>query len=251
MKTTVITICWNSERTLARCVRSVLTQSSRPVEHIVVDGGSTDGTLRVLAELAPEYAAAGVALRVLGQERRAGEAGIPSAWNQGLTAARGELIALLNSDDWYEPSALASVQDAFAVAPPPGPEMVVAPVNLVRGADGGVEKTLYPKCLWLAEILMPVPHPGCFVRRGVYFSQVGLFDCRYRIAADYDFVWRCRKARVRMAFLPEPLVNMEIGGLANRSRRLARRETLAIACRHSRFPAPAWIAWGLRTLAGI
>lgn len=249
MKTTVITICWNSERTLSRCVRSVLAQSNRPLEHIIVDGGSTDGTLRVLEALAPEYAAAEVPLQVLAQERRPNEAGIPSAWNQGLAAAQGEVIALLNSDDWYEPSALARVKDAFAAA---SPElgMVVAPVNLVRGQDGGVEKTLYPKCPWLIEVMMPVPHPGCFVRRDVYFSQVGLFDCQYKISADYDFIWRCRKAGVQMAYLPDPLVNMEIGGLANRSRSLARRETLAIARRHSRFPAPAWIAWGVRALVG-
>ena len=128
MKTTVITRCWNSERTLARCARSVLAQSSRPIEHIVVDGGSTDGTLRVLEELAPEYTAAEVPLRVLAQERRPNEAGIPSAWNQGLAAAQGEMIALLNSDDWYEPSALTKVKDAFAAA---SSELgiVVAPVN--------------------------------------------------------------------------------------------------------------------------
>ncbi|HOG50259.1 MAG TPA: hypothetical protein PKY10_06690, partial [Lentisphaeria bacterium] len=150
---------------------------------------------------------------------------------------------------WYEPSTLTSVEDAFARAPSEL-GMVVAPVNLVRDQDGSVEKTLYPKCLWLVEILMPVPHPGCFVRRDVYFSQVGLFDCRYRIAADYDFIWRCWKAGVQMAYLPDPLVNMEIGGLANRSRSLARRETLTIARRHSHFPAPAWIAWGVRALVG-
>lgn len=250
MKTTVVTICWNAERTLARCVRSLLGQTCRPEEHLVVDGGSTDGTLAVLAGLEQEYAVAGVALRVLNQERRPGEAGIPSAWNQGLANARGDLIALLNSDDWYEPTALEQVQAAFAQAPAPGPAMVVAPVNLVR-PGGETARTLYPKCLWLAEVLMPLPHPGCFVRREVYFSQVGLFDCRYRISADYDFVWRCRKARVAMAYLAKPLVNMEMGGLANRSRRLARRETLAIACRHSRCPAPALAAWAVRTLAGI
>ena len=219
----------------------MLAQSSRPIEHIVVDGGSTDG--RVLKAGAGIHR--GRVPRRSGRERRPNRR-IPYRIK---AAAQGEMIALLNSDDWYEPSALTKVKDAFAAA---SSELgiVVAPVNLVCAQDGDVEKTLYPKCPWLVEIMMPVPHPGCFVRREVYFSQVGLFDCRYKISADYDFIWRCRKAGVQMAYLPDPLVNMEIGGLANRSRRLARRETLSIARRHSRFPAPAWIAWGVRALVG-
>lgn len=250
MKITVVTICWNSARTLARSVRSVLRQTYLPAEYLFVDGGSTDGTLELLAELSIEAVAAGVSWQVLPQERRLGEAGIPSAWNQGLAAAQGEVIALLNSDDWYEPDALEQALTAFTRQESPKPGLVVAPVTLVDGATGKPTKVLYPKCLWLTEFLMPVPHPGCFVRREVYFSQVGLFDCRYKISADYDFIWRCRLSGVELFYLSDPLVNMEIGGLANQSRRQARWETLSIAREHSRLPLLAWLAWGVRGLAG-
>lgn len=250
MKITVITICWNSARTVARSVRSVLRQTCLPMEYLFVDGGSTDGTLELLSELSVEAAAVGVDWRVLAQERRAGEAGIPSAWNQGLAQARGEVIALLNSDDWYEANALGQVLDAFAKQSLTEPGLVVAPVTLVDAASGKPKKTLYPKCLWWSEILMPVPHPGCFVHREIYFSQVGLFNCQYKISADYDFIWRCRRAGVKMTYLPASLVNMEMGGLANQSRRLARQETLAVARQYSRLPILPWMAWAMRTITG-
>lgn len=244
MRITVITICWNSAATLRRCMDSLLGQRRRPDEYILVDGGSTDGTLALAESARAEFVAAGIAFRVLPQTRREGEAGIPSAWNQGLAAASGDVIALLNSDDWYEEQALAAV--VAALASEPSADLALAPIQL-RGGAGEVCGVLYPKCLWLCEMMMPLPHPGCFVRRSLY-DRVGMYDTRYRISADYDFIWRCRRAGVVLTILAEPLVNMAVGGLANSSRGLARDETLAIARRHSVVPLLAWLAWLARKL---
>jgi glycosyltransferase involved in cell wall biosynthesis len=244
MTITVISICWNSVGTLRRCMDSLLQQRRLPNEYIVVDGGSSDGSLELAEEARPAFAAAGIVYKVLAQERREGEAGIPSAWNQGIAAATGDMIALLNSDDWYDEDALFEVEEALRQEP--AADMVVAPIQLRRKTGepcGGI----YPKCLWLSEIMMPLPHPGCFIQRRLY-DRLGLYDTRYQIAADYDFVWRCRKAEVPYLSLSLPLVNMAIGGTANSNRALARNETLAIARRHSSLPWIACLAWALRLL---
>lgn len=244
MTITVITICWNSAATLRRCMDSLLRQRRLPNEYILVDGGSKDGTLALAEEARAAFAAAGIAYKVLVQDRREGEAGIPSAWNQGIAASTSELIALLNSDDWYEEDALFEVEEALQQEP--GADMAAVPIQL-RQQSGEVCGEIYPKCLWLSEILMPIPHPGCFVRRRLY-DRLGMYDTRYRISADYDFIWRCRKADVPYVTLSLPLTNMVVGGAANSCRALARNETLAIARRHSAFPLLALLAWVARFL---
>ena len=96
---------------------------------------------------------------------------------------------------------------------------------------------------------MPVMHPGCFVRRSVY-DRVGDFDERYRISADYDFMYRCRRAGVVFHPLSQPLVNMQWGGMARQNLPTARRETLAIARRHCRIPGLPFLAYVLRRMMG-
>ena len=110
--------------------------------------------------------------------------------------------------------------------------------------------TFFPRPLSLLPWKMPVPHPGTFFRRSTY-DAVGLYDTRYRIAADYDFVWRCRGAGIRWRYLDVPCVNMQLGGLANASRRLARCETCRIARSHSAFfDLRPYLAWLLRLMTG-
>ena len=232
---TVITICRNAAATIARTVASVLAQSRRPREYIFVDGASADGTPDILEEHRPRLEAAGIAFRLICQRPLApGEAGIPVAWNQGLAEAGADVIALLNADDWYAPGVLASVLDAFDHDD--ALDAAVLPVRLVR-PDGGDAGLLPPRPLSRLPWLMPVPHPGCFFRRRVY-ERLGLYDTRYRISADYDFIWRCSKARLRWRYLDAPTVHMQAGGAANSSRAIARSETYRIARSHSSFLDP-------------
>ena len=244
MKLTIITICWNAIATLEHTIRSVLAQTRKPDEYLFVDGGSSDGTIELIAKLSPELRSAGIATRLLPQHRNPGEAGIPSAWNQGIALATGDVIALLNADDWLEPNCLQDVEHAFADMPSPG--LVIAPIRFI-GQDNQVTRVKRPAPLWQCAFRMPVPHPGTFVHASIY-QQLGTYDTRYKISADYDFIWRCHKARIPLKILPTPLVNMQLGGLANSSRALARRETLQIARRHSRLPILPWLAWLLRTI---
>ena len=246
MKVTLITICFNSERTIARCVESVLSQTRLPDEYLFVDGGSTDGTLELLDERVKRLLAVGVSSRVLHQERHPGEAGIPSAWNQGLDAATGDVIALLNSDDWYENNALAYVMEQFEADR--NMEILAGPVQMVT-PTGEKERRLYPQCLWLSQILMPLKHPACFISRSLY-ARIGKYDTSFKISSDYEFVWRCRKALADIHFFETCLVNMEAGGLANANRAMARNETLRIARMYAPYSPLPWLAWLLRFLSG-
>ena len=241
---TVITICLNAAARLERCVRSVLAQTRRPDEYIFVDGGSTDGTLPLLDGLCAELRHVGISTQVIHQERHPGEEGIPSAWNQGIQQASCEIIALLNSDDFYAPTTLATVEAGFAT----GCDLYVGSIRLVneKGEKCG---ELHPKCLFMQEIMMAIPHPACFVAKAIY-DKVGLYDTSYRISADYDFIWRCKKAHAHFLFSRELLTSMETGGTANSSRERARNETLAIALKYSRIPLLAHLAWLCRKLTG-
>lgn len=241
---TIITICLNAAERLERCVRSVLGQTHLPDEYIFVDGGSTDGTLQLLDTLCKELLQSGVSARVLHQERHPGEAGIPSAWNQGLAQASGDIIALLNSDDFYAPTTLETVLEGFEQ----GCDLFVGSINLVD-ATGKKTGEIHPKCLFWQEIKMAIPHPACFVAKTTY-DKVGLYDTSYRISADYDFIWRCRKAQMRFRYSEKLLTCMETGGTANSSRALARKETLAIALKYSCIPLLARFAWLLRRITG-
>lgn len=242
----LVTICWNADQTLAKTLESVLQQTILPNEYLFVDGGSTDGTLTLLETYRPRFIERGCAFKVMPQQRLPGQAGIPSAWNQAIPLAQGEVLALLNADDWYEPTTLQEVLEAFSA----DVDAVVAPVAM--HAESPADDWLFlPQSLAKLPWKMPIPHPGSFFRRKVY-DRVGLYDTRYRISADYDFMWRCHLAGIQWRYLTEhPLVHMRLGGLANSSRKLARQETYRIARRHGAWcdPRPL-IAFLGRTLIG-
>lgn len=197
----IITVCRNAERSIGMTVESVLHQSAfgGTVEHLVIDGLSTDGTLRVLAQY-PH-------LKVVSER----DTGIYDAMNKGVSLAQGDFIALLNADDWYEPDTLAAVSDAFRDAPAAG---IVhgdvrrwtgtTPVDVVKPSLGnGFHRTL----------VMPINHPSCFVRRDV-FGRFGTFDLAYPLFADYDWAWRVVNAGVVFHYLPRVLTNFRFGGVS-------------------------------------
>lgn len=246
MKITLITICWNAEKTIRRTLDSILGQTRRPDEYLFVDGGSNDGTLEILAEYEARFSAVGVRMQVMAQERRPREAGIPNAWNQALRHATGDIIAMLNADDWYAPEMLAQVEAKFAADS--ALDGVISPIEFA--AEGKAVSEFRPQSLVRLSWKTAWPHPGCVFTRRLY-DAIGLYDTRYKISADYDFMWRCRKAGIKWAALEAPMVFMELGGLANSSRKTARRETLEIALRHKAwYDVIPYLAYFLRCCSG-
>ncbi len=208
MKISVITAVYNNRTTIAAALDSALSQSHDEVELVVIDGGSTDGTLEVLRGYAGR-----IAVLVSEPDR-----GIYDALNKGLRLASGEVVGFLHSDDLFaDGDVLGRMVRVFA---DDQVDAVYGDLLYVRkDAAHQVVRT------WCAGEFVPAklgwgwmpPHPTLYVRRAVY-EEIGGFDMSYRIAADYDWMLRfLARDKWRVGYIPEVLVKMRVGGASNRS----------------------------------
>lgn len=207
LQITVITAVKNRAATLGACLRSVQAQTWGPVEHIVVDGGSTDGTLGVLAGSRAQLA------KLICEPDR----GVYDALNKGIRAASGDVIGFVHADDEFASDrALERIAQAFE---DPSVDAVYGdlvyvdrhdPSRVVRYWRAGRYTRSH-----LANGWMP-PHPTFYVRRSVY-QRFGTFNTRYKIAADYENMLRILwGGQVNAVYIPEVLVRMRTGGVSNR-----------------------------------
>ena len=208
LKISVITVVLNRQDTIGDTLRSVTSQTYGDVEHILIDGGSTDGTMDVLN--ANEHQ-----IDVLLSES---DRGIYDALNKGITLATGDVVGFLHGDDVFaDPGVLSRIAEVFADE---AVGAVYGDLDYVRAEDmvtvirhwsaGHYSKS---KLTWG----WMVPHPTFYVRRSLYV-QLGTFDLRYHIAADYDSMLRFfGYGEVQAAYIPKVLVKMRLGGTSNRS----------------------------------
>lgn len=212
MKVTIITVVLNNARFIAGAIDSVLAQTYHNIEYIIVDGGSTDGTLEIINSYGNR-----ISRLIIGKDN-----GIYHAMNKGLVAATGEVIGLLNSDDFYTgPKVIENVVNVFKtrlVDTVYGDLVYVNPDNtdkIQRYWKSGKFKPESFRFGW-----MP-PHPTFFVKRSVY-EKYGKFDTEFTSAADYELMLRLLyRHGVSAGYLPQVLVRMRTGGqsslnLANR-----------------------------------
>ncbi len=207
----VITACYNAASSLEAAIRSVRNQTYPHIEHIVVDGGSKDGTVDIIRKHAD-----GLASWVSEPDR-----GIADAWNKGLARAKGRIIGLLNADDLYHPQA---VETAVAAAGT-GRRIIYGitrffddnPDQIVAVEDRSFDSSLL-------EYGFGFMHTTCFVPRPVY-DEVGGFDTRYRIAIDTDFLLRCHFLGIPFV-RAENVTYMRTGGVSDRRRTQAYLEFL-------------------------
>lgn len=202
-KVTLLTASFNSAATIGDTLRSVAAQTYPNIEHIVVDGGSKDDTMAVVAR-------EGAHLAMAVSER---DSGIYDAYNKGLGLATGDVIGFINSDDFYaREGVIARVMDAFA---DPEIEAVHADLVYVRQDDTS-KATRYWKSRSCSRSVVRrgfhPAHPTLFLRRSVY-DRVGVFDQSYRIASDVEFMNRVfYRFGVNARYIPEIWVRMREGG---------------------------------------
>jgi len=204
----VITVSYNSRETIADTIESVAAQTYPRVEHIVVDGASTDGTLEVLQRYRDTLS------KVVSEP----DAGIYSAMNKGFAMATGDVIGTLNSDDVYvDENVLAMVAEVFrddAVDVCYGDIFYVDKGDLNRIVRHWKSEPYRPGLF--EQGWMP-PHPSFFIRRRV-LGRVGPFEPKYRFAADFDFMLRALHVQtLGSVYLPRELVTMRVGGWTNNS----------------------------------
>jgi glycosyltransferase involved in cell wall biosynthesis len=208
MKITIITAVYNRVATVTGSIESVAAQNYPDIEHLIIDGASTDGTLAAINSMRRS------AMKVVSEP----DEGIYDALNKGLALATGEIIGLVHSDDFLAHDEVVSrVMAAFS---DPAVDAVYGDLDYVSAANPA--KVVRR---WKAGVFSPgklrwgwmPPHPALFVRRRLW-ERHGTFDTRYRIAADYDAILRWFGGdQIRAVYLPEVLVKMRLGGESNRS----------------------------------
>lgn len=198
----VVTVVFNGEKYLEETIQSVLNQTYSNIEYIIIDGGSTDGTIDIIKkyEDAIDYWVSEP------------DKGIYDAMNKGITLSTGEIIGIINSDDWYEAYAINEVVQIHKNQA--SQRHVVCGAITKRASDGNALFVLKRRPIKsIKDIIkgMPVNHPAFFVPRGVY-KQIGLFDTIYKLSADYDFVIRLYINDVKFVFTRNVLANMRMQG---------------------------------------
>jgi glycosyltransferase len=208
MKISIITITYNSAKTVQRALESVQSQTYKDIEHIIVDGASTDGT----KELIETYAKQHGNVRWISEKDK----GIYNAINKGIALATGDVIGFLHSDDvLYSADSIEQIAAAFA-----DPKIDVAYGDLQYCSGEKVIRR------WRSNPFSPSslkfgwmpPHPTVYVRKEVY-EQVGEYDEWFHISADYDMMLRIFKSGYQSQYIPEVLVRMETGGASNKNTR--------------------------------
>lgn len=210
MKISVVTAVYNRQVTIGQALESVAIQSHADIDHVIQDGGSTDGTLDIIANQSNDRT-------YLISER---DYGIYDAINRGIQRATGDVIGLMHSDDFLaDPDVLAQVANMFEDHTIDG---VYGDLDYVAANDTNRIIRRWrsgpydPKKL--EKGWMP-PHPTLYLRREV-FERHGLYDTSFRIAADYDAMLRYLiQGQIRLAYIPEVMVKMRVGGESNKSLR--------------------------------
>lgn len=201
----IITVCYNSEKTIERTIKSVLNQTYKDYEYIIIDGGSTDKTLSIVMQYESSFDGK---LKYISEK----DNGIYDAMNKGIKMANGELIGLLNSDDYYEPNALEIMQDKYNTLDDKDKKhLVMYGFQRIVKDDKELAVELYSHENLDKQM---ISHPTCFVSRDTY-KDFGMFDTKYRSASDYDFMMRLYH-KTDTVFVPiyKVITNFERGGMS-------------------------------------
>ena len=225
MKISLITACYNSAGTIRTSMESVFAQRGVDVEYIVVDGGSTDGTVDIIKEYADktlnsQLLTPNFTFRWLSESDK----GMYDAINKGIKMAMGDVVGILNADDMFESEdTLAKIAAQFEGTGngEQGTERIDALYADIRFVKNDLQTTsrYYSAKHWKPWMLqwgkMP-PHPSVYIRREL-FDQYGLYKLGYDIAADYELLIRyLRMAKLNARYLNECVVRMRMGGKSTR-----------------------------------
>lgn len=197
----IITVCYNSEKTIRRTIESVYKQTYENIEYIIIDGNSTDSTMQIVNEYKPIF---GERLKVVSEPDK----GIYDAMNKGINLSNGTIIGIINSDDYYEKNAVELVVRNMSSEKY---QFIYGMLRFIRDNKVNYISLVTPNFLELR----PMNHPSCFVSKAIY-EDYGMFDLQYKYAADYDFCYRLKNIQ-EIKFIPvyEILANFTEGGASS------------------------------------
>lgn len=199
----IITVSLNSEETIEKTIESVKGQTYHNIEYFIIDGQSQDGTLDIVKSYNE------CVTKFISEK----DDGLYDAMNKGIGFSNGELIGILNSDDWYEKDAVEKVVKAWLDNGKPdivhGDILMFFPIKRQT-------KRMKPRRGLKAKVTTPFNHPACFVKNSLY-SRIGGYDRGFRIAGDYDFMLRAIKSKSNVHYLEKIITNVRSDGLSTKT----------------------------------
>lgn len=196
----IITVSYNAVSTIEQTILSVINQGFEDYEYIIIDGGSTDGTIEIIKKYQDK-----ITYWISEPDK-----GIYDAMNKGIKIASGELISILNSDDWYEKGTLATVAQNFYLKP--NLDVIHGLLRIIN-IENDVPSLIrghYSSNLNNGMI----EHPTCFVKNEL-FKKIGVFNNNYKSAADYDWMLRVKNSGAEFLLIHEILANFRTGGMSS------------------------------------
>lgn len=240
MKITVITATLNSAASIKRCVKSVVNQSYKYFEHIIVDSLSDDNTISIIKDI---YSNKNLLsnLTIISEK----DDGISDAFNKGIKLAKGEIVTILNSDDYYYSDEIFKiVAESF----------VDSSILFVHGNILFVDKiygsNIRRPLLCDVKEAMPYNHPTMFVRKSLY-DKIGLYDNNYKYAMDFDFICKIKDSyenidSISFYIQGDPITVMLAGGASWENENKSIKETKEILIRHNFWDSRARINYYFR-----
>ncbi len=202
IKFSIITVTYNSAATFADTIRSVLAQTYTPYEYIIIDGKSSDDTLSVIEGFRGEFEGKGIKLTVVSEK----DNGIYDAMNKGIDRASGDIVGIINSDDWYENDALDTVADAYDRE---GFDLFYADIRMIR--PDGMSFVKHSRNRRYATS-RDWNHPTTFITKEIYNKY------SYRnetIHDDYDLILRLRADNARIVVVNKVIANFRMNGVSH------------------------------------
>lgn len=193
----IITVVYNGVKTIEQTIQSVILQSYPYKEYIIIDGGSADGTLDIIKRYEEK-----ITIWISEPDK-----GIYDAMNKGINLANGDLIGIINADDWYEDGIFDTIAKEYR-----SDEVIYGMVRNFKDEEfysiiGNSVRVLHENT---------VMHPTCFIPRNLY-GEHGCYNTCYKYSADYDLVLRFTNAGVKFNFIEKIIANFRVGGISSTS----------------------------------
>lgn len=226
MKVSIVTICYNSAKTIEDTIKSIGAQTYPDIEYIIVDGMSTDNTLEIVNRYRD------VVTKVICEKDK----GISDAFNKGILAATGELIGIVNSDDVLLPETVQYIVDHLD----PDTDCIHGNMIVFGGSEVDRDKVVKPNGNYktLSYCLGSVIHPGSFVRKSAY-ERYGLFDVHYKSCMDRDLILRMYRSGAKFQYVDKELVRVRRGGVSFTGIKLSLDEGREISLKNGTSPIVA------------
>lgn len=201
MKISIITANFNREKTLARTIESVLNQTYDNVEYIIIDGKSTDNSLKIIKSYEKKFKEKGYEYKFISEK----DSGIYNAMNKGIRISSGNIIGIIGSDDWYEKDALERINLEFE-----GNSNLKMTYGILRTVKNGK----FNKVEGNYHSFGIGQHPTVFLKKEIY-DNISLFDESYRIAGDTALLLKLKKENIEFKFIDKIITNFTEEGISS------------------------------------